>query len=183
MPTDADLDVLTVAVDQAAHLLGKVDESGLGASTPCSEWTLGQLVDHIVNAPSAFTSIMRGEEPDWGVTPEHVGADREQRFRAAGDELIGTWAQAGADPTTPTDAGQTPLDWQLAELAVHTWDLARSLHEPTGALDPLVAERGLAFMRQGLTVDNREPVFGPEQPAPPDADAYTRIAAFAGRRV
>ena len=46
-----------------------------------------------------------------------------------------------------------------------------------------MAERGLAFMQAGLTADNRAPVFGPEQPAPPDADAYTRIAAFAGRAV
>jgi hypothetical protein len=38
-------------------------------------------------------------------------------------------------------------------------------------------------MRQGLTADNRGPVFAPEQPAPPDADAYARIAAFAGREV
>ena len=75
------------------------------------------------------------------------------------------------------------LLWQLAELAVHTWDLATAVHTPTGDLDPVVAERGLAFMQQGLTADNRAPVFGPEQPAPPDADAYTRIAAFAGRQV
>jgi hypothetical protein len=66
---------------------------------------------------------------------------------------------------------------------VHTWDLSTALGRPTGHLDPGVAERGLAFMRQGLTADNRGPVFAPEQPAPPDADAYARIAAFAGREV
>ena len=44
-----------------------------------------------------------------------------------------------------------------------------------------MAERGLAFMSQGLTSENRGPVFDPEQPAPADADAYARIAAFAGR--
>ena len=48
---------------------------------------------------------------------------------------------------------------------------------------PRSAERGLAFMQAGLTADNRAPVFAPEQPAPPDADAYDRIAAFAGREV
>jgi len=50
-------------------------------------------------------------------------------------------------------------------------------------LDPDVAERGLAFMQASLNDDNRAPAFHPEQPAPPDADAYTRIAAFAGRKV
>jgi hypothetical protein len=38
-------------------------------------------------------------------------------------------------------------------------------------------------MRSNLTADGRGPAFGPEQPAPAGADAYQRIAAFAGRRV
>jgi hypothetical protein len=38
-------------------------------------------------------------------------------------------------------------------------------------------------MQANLTDDNRGPVFGPGQPAPDGADAYQRIAAFAGRSV
>ena len=145
---------------------------------------MGGLVDHLVNAPSVFTTIMRGEEPDWGAAPEHVGADAERRFRAAGGELVRAWKDVNgdADRASRTGPDPTPLAWQLAELAVHTWDLATALGEPTADLDPEVAERGLAFMRQGLTAENRGPVFAPEQPTPSDADAYARIAAFAGRR-
>jgi hypothetical protein len=36
-------------------------------------------------------------------------------------------------------------------------------------------------MQENLTPENRDPVFGPAQPAPEGADAYRRIAAFAGR--
>jgi uncharacterized protein (TIGR03086 family) len=185
MPSDAELGVLSVAVDQAAGLLARVPESRLDDPTPCTEWTVGRLVDHLVNTPSVFTTIMRGEQPDWGAAAEHVGADRERRFRAAGDELVRAWTglNADADRASRTDTDPTPLAWQLAELAVHTWDLATALGVPTGDLDPAVAERGLAFMSQRLTSENRGPVFGPEQPAPADADAYARIAAFAGRRV
>jgi hypothetical protein len=57
------------------------------------------------------------------------------------------------------------------------------VHADTSGLDPEVAERGLAFMQASLTPDNRGPVFGPERPAPGAADAYGRIAAFAGRTV
>jgi uncharacterized protein (TIGR03086 family) len=173
----SDLALLAVALDQAADLLGRVGDDDLSAATPCTEWTVGDLVDHLVNAPANFTTMMRGEQPDWGAPPPHVGADRETRFRTAGDGLVEAW-RSGGDGDQPS-----PLDWQLAELAVHTWDLATAVHEPTDDLDPAVAERGLSFMQQGLTDDNRGPVFGPEQPAPPDADAYTRIAAFAGRQV
>jgi hypothetical protein len=76
-----------------------------------------------------------------------------------------------------------PLDWQCAELAVHTWDLATALGRSTGDLDAEVAERGLTFMRASLTEANRGPVFGPERPAPAGADAYQQAAAFAGRSV
>jgi len=173
----ADLAVLARALDQTAGLLGRVGDDQLAAPTPCADWSLGDLVDHLVNAPSVFTTIMRGEEPAWGAPPPHVGADREARFRSAGDDLLEEWRAAG-DGDQPS-----PLAWQLAELAVHTWDLARALDRSTGDLDAAVAERGLAFMQAGLTADNRAPVFAPEQPAPPDGDAYTRIAAFAGRAV
>ena len=61
--------------------------------------------------------------------------------------------------------------------------IATALGRPTGDLDPTVAEQGLAFMSQGLTDDNRGEAFGPEQSAPDDADAYERVAAFAGRSV
>jgi uncharacterized protein (TIGR03086 family) len=172
-----DLSLLTVALDQAADLLGRVPEDARDASTPCSGWSVSALIDHLVNAPAQFAILMRGGEPDWAAAPPHVGADREQRFRAAGADLVQAWRAAG-------DGGQqSPLDWQLAELAVHTWDLATALGEPTTELDREVAEHGLAFMRSGLTDDNRGAAFGPEQPAPAGADAYTRIAAFAGRTV
>ena len=38
-------------------------------------------------------------------------------------------------------------------------------------------------MLASLNDDNRSPAFGPEREAPAEADAYTRIAAFAGRTV
>jgi hypothetical protein len=38
-------------------------------------------------------------------------------------------------------------------------------------------------MLASLNDDNRSPAFGPETPAPEGSDAYTRIAAFAGRKV
>jgi uncharacterized protein (TIGR03086 family) len=172
----ADLSLLTVALDQAADVLGRVPEDRLAATTPCSGWTVADLVDHLVNAPTQFVALMRGNEPDWTAAPPHVGSDREHRFREAAEELVRTWRTAGdGEPGSP-------LDWQLAELAVHTWDLATALGDSTAELAPEVAERGLDFMRTGLTDDNRGAAFGPEQPPPADADPYARIAAFAGRR-
>ena len=71
-------------------------------------------------------------------------------------------------------------DMQTGEFAVHTWDLARAVGH-TDPLDPDVAERGLAFLSQGLTPDNRGRAFGAEVDVPADAPVYDRLAAFAGR--
>jgi uncharacterized protein (TIGR03086 family) len=168
--------VLRRGLDQLAGLLDDVPGGALGDPTPCSEWTVQDLVDHIVAAPSRFARMARGEEVDWSTTPP-AGPEPAVRFRSQGEDLLR--AVAGA----ATAGGPIALDWQCAELAVHTWDLATALGRRTGDLDAEVAERGLAFMSASLTDDNRGPAFGPEQPAPPGADAYQRIAAFAGRSV
>ena len=94
-------------------------------------------------------------------------------FRAAGDDLIHHWHGQPGDQVDQAD-------WQSAELAVHTWDLARAIGW-AGPLDDEVAERGLAFMQQGLTDDNRGAAFAMPVQVADDAAAYDRLAAFAGR--
>ena len=64
--------------------------------------------------------------------------------------------------------------------AVHTYDLATALERATDDLDPEVAEDSRPSMTSSMTDEMRGDAFGPEQPAPADADAYQRIAAFAG---
>jgi len=169
--------VLARGLDQAATLLAAVGDDDLAAPTPCRDWSTAELVDHLVAAPSRFAQMMRGERVDWSAPTPHVGDERVATFRGNADALLAAWRDAG------DDAGPVSADWQCAELAAHTYDLAIALGRPTSDLDPEVAERGLAFMQASLTPDNRGPVFGPEQPAPDGADAYGRIAAFAGRSV
>jgi uncharacterized protein (TIGR03086 family) len=174
---DVEVAALERGLTQAAALLATVAEGDLTASTPCEGWTVAELVDHLVAAPAKFASMVRGDEVDWSAPTPHVGDDRVAVFRAAAEELLDAWRAVGAGdaPTGP--------DWQSAEVAVHTYDLAAALGSPTGDLDQEVAERGLAFMQANLEPEIRGPAFGPEQPAPQGADAYQRIAAFAGRTV
>jgi uncharacterized protein (TIGR03083 family) len=173
---DDELAVLSRGLDQATHLLGAVGDDDLANPTPCQDWTASELVDHLVAGPANFAHMLRGEEVDWSAPTPHVGAERADVFRAGAQDLRDAWRSVG---------GEAPMgpDWQSAEVAVHTYDLAVAIGHPTADLDPDLAERGLAFMRANLTPENRDPVFLPEQPAPEGADAYQRIAAFAGRTV
>jgi len=175
--SDEELEVLARGLEQTALLVGEVPDDRLADPTPCEEWTVSDLVDHVVLGTANFARTVRGEDVDWSAPTPHVGAERVDAFRAAAADLLTAWRQQGTD-----DAPIGP-DWQSAEVAVHTYDLAAALGRPTADLDPEVAERGLAFMRANLKPDIRGEAFGPERPAPADADPYQQIAAFAGRSV
>ncbi len=176
MSGSAPLVALARALDQVGDLLVHVRSDQLDRQTPCSDWTLGQLADHVVAGPAKFAEMLRGEQPDWAAGPPHLEGGWASAFRSSADDLMHLWHR-GAAPD-----GSDP-DWQTAEFAVHAWDLARALGRSTKELDPVVAERGLAFMRANLRAEIRGEAFGPEQPAPADGDAYDAIAAFAGRVV
>lgn len=168
--------VLSRALDQAGDVLGGTHADRLAAPTPCEEWDVSHLAGHLVGTPGRFAQAMRGEQPDWSAPPEPASGDWAGTFRAAADDLIHLWHQAGDG----ADAAQA--DFQTAELAVHTWDLARATGQDR-PLDPEVAERALALMAGALTPDNRGNAFGPPADVPADADPYERLAGLAGRRV
>jgi uncharacterized protein (TIGR03086 family) len=168
--------LLSRALDQAGDVLVAVHEDHLSKPTPCRDWDVSQLVAHLVADPGNLLAMARGDDVDWSAQPDAPPPSWAQVFRSAADDLMHHWHQQGDD----ADAGQ--VDWQTAEFAVHTWDLARAIRWPR-PLDPEVAERGYAFMSQALTPENRGQAFSEEQTPPADAGPYERLAAFAGRNV
>lgn len=172
MTTDGTRDIDT-ALDQISGLLTGADADAFAAPTPCSDWTVADLTDHLIATTGKFADVVNAQEVDWSADPP-VTDDRITGFTEAATRL--------RDACAARSEGDD-LAWQCAELAVHTWDLASGLGCDTRDLDPAPAERGLAFMRANLRDDMRGEHFGPAQPAPNGADAYQTIAAFAGRRM
>jgi uncharacterized protein (TIGR03083 family) len=172
MSSDSGPEVLGRGLDQLEDLLRSVRPDGHGLPTPCSDWTVSELVDHVVQAPWRFARMTRGERVDWAAPTPHA------------DDPIATYrenAQALRAAVAEHPEAQPGPDWQCAEIAVHTWDLATALGRPTDSFDPEVAERGLAFMSAMLTPDNRGDAFAPAVQVPDDAPVYDRLAALAGR--
>lgn len=174
-PTTESRRVLGHALDQAGDVLDHVHADQTGRATPCEEWDVGALADHLVQAPVTFLMMMRGEQPDFSAAPPHLSEGWAGVFRNHADDLIHAWHELDGDPPVPAD-------WQVAELAVHAWDLAVAVGYPPDRLDPEVAEVGLGFMRDNMTADQRGDAFGPEVEAPAGAGPYEQLAAFAGRR-
>lgn len=166
------LTTLTTALDQAHGVLSSVREDQLGQPTPCGDWDVAHLAGHLASAPANFLLMMQGGKPDWSAGPEPVTDGYAERFRADADALVAAWQDA--DDTSQAD-------WQTAEFAVHTWDVATATGQSVDGLDPAVAEQALGFMSGTLKDDMRGDAFGPARETAADAPAYERLAAFAGR--
>ncbi|GAA1751528.1 maleylpyruvate isomerase family mycothiol-dependent enzyme [Aeromicrobium alkaliterrae] len=160
---------LTTAVFQLESLISAISADTEDAPTPCSEWVVRDLVDHVLHSTGGLTQMVQGQEVDWSAPVEHHD-DSLAEFRQRGAALLSA-------------AGDDQVGLPAAELAVHTWDLATALGQGTDDLDPAVAEVGHAFMLENLGPEQREGAFDAEKPAPEGANAYERLASFAGRRV
>jgi uncharacterized protein (TIGR03086 family) len=170
------LDLLARALDQTSAVLAAIKPSQLTDPTPCRDWDVAHLVGHLVADPRNLLAMARGDQVDWSAQPEPPRSGWTEEFRSGADDLLDHWRSLGGE------APAAQIDWQTAEFAVHTWDLAQATGW-SAPLDPAVAECGFAFMSNALTPDNRGAAFGAEQPAPAEAGPYERLAAFAGRPV
>ena len=177
------------AFRHAADVVGGVAPDQLDQPTPCPEYSVAGLVDHIVGAGHRTVSLGRGEAPV-GEFPHVDVADAPVQLRSAGDAAETAWsddARLAATVTMPWGeeyTGATLVDMYLAELATHAWDLASATGQPLA--DDELAAAALAGARSMLRPEYRNAMgegspFGSEVEAPADATAWEQLAAFMGR--
>lgn len=180
----ASLDLLNRAIEQTGVLVGRVrpDEQA-NLPTPCTDWNVRQLVNHIVYDLRTFAHILRGEPRD-AADVDLIDDDWPGAYRASADALLRTWRERGTEGTLSTSIGQFPASWaigqHLTDIAVHGWDVARATRQPT-ELDPDVGEAALAWARENLKPQFRGQAFKPEISVADNAPIYVRLAAYSGR--
>ena len=180
--------LLERALKQMGDVIAGVTPEQADLPTPCEGWNVRALVTHVIGQSLRNSTVAaRGEMPDWGAPPEDPGDDWVASFREGARGLLETWRQADLDRPVPMPGGSSaPLrsraDQQIAELAMHAWDLARATGQ-TEDLDAEVAEYGLAWSKQMLRPEFRGPdmAFGHEVPVDADAPPYERLAGWFGR--
>ncbi|GAA1971958.1 TIGR03086 family metal-binding protein [Nocardioides panacihumi] len=176
MPVDQ-MGVLALqrALTQAAALLDEVRPEDLELPTPCADWDVRDLANHLIAQPRIFVTMLQGAPPGWNGR-EDYSARLGEELTTRGNALINLWREVG-------DAAMLDPDWQAAEIAVHTWDLATALGRSTDDLDEALAERSVVTMDRILGPIRKGRAFKDARQAPPGSNAYEHLAAYAGREV
>ena len=177
---------LRTSLDDTGRLITGVRAEQWNHPTPCTEWSVRDLVNHLITGNELFARVLLGESAGAVPTSTDVRPDHADAYRESAEALLAAFASPGAmDRLVTVPSGTVPgvvaLHLRLVEALVHGWDLARATGQPL-RYDEEIAERALEFTRMSLAdvPPDRSP-FGPPRPVPDDAPALERLAACLGR--
>jgi uncharacterized protein (TIGR03086 family) len=190
--TDDPFRPLATALDGAGQLVAAVRAQQWDDPTPCADWSVRQLVNHLVGGNRLVIRVLSGEPlppPEQLGRRGHVdqlGDDPAGAFRTTAEDLLAALRRPGVlERAHALPAGTLPgpavVHLRTVETLVHGWDLACATGQPVPFPDELAAGE-LAFSRDllGRLPEGRQP-FAPPRPVPDDAPALDRLVALLGR--
>lgn len=156
--------------------------------TPCSEWTVRALVDHLIDESRWAPPLLAGQSlaaaGDW-LAGQPLDEERKTAWSEAAEGAAAAAAQADLGATVQLSYGGVSAQDYLAEmsrdLTIHAWDLARAIGAPE-RLDPeLVAAalQALSTRREQLAASG---LFADPVAVPEHADPQTQLLGLVGRR-
>jgi uncharacterized protein (TIGR03086 family) len=184
---------LAPATEEMARLLRGISDGQLADPTPCTEYTLGDLVDHVGGLALAFTLAATKDPGISASAPPRPAAEHlTPEWRALTVDRLHELAAAWRDPDAwdgMTRAGGVDLPGEVAgavalnELVLHGWDVAAGSQQEYRP-DAASLEASLGFLTAAAAPEEREmrdAIFGPIIPIPTEAPLLDRVLGLAGR--
>ena len=167
-------------------LIDRIAADQWTAPTPCTEWTVRDLVNHLVGMNLVLVAMFE-ESPMPERGADRLDADPAGAYRRSAAALQAVAARSGVlerSQATPLGVatGAERLQWRIADLLAHGWDLAQATGVAAEVPDDL-AEQALRFVRAQLPSQPRAGRFADPQPIRDNAPAIDRLAAFTGRPI
>jgi uncharacterized protein (TIGR03086 family) len=181
-----DIDLLERVLDKTAGLLDGVTPDQYGDTTPCPDYDVRALVNHITGWVQSFAAGADGKEPPGDPTAHVAGEDPGAEFRQSADKLVEAWRKHGVDRNVGIMGGQMPgqmvLNMTIMEYLTHGWDLATATKQPVPYTDEEAAQaHTLAEGSLPPQYRGADQPFGDIVAVPDSAPAVDRFIGFMGR--
>ncbi len=157
------------------------------ASTPCADWSVRELVRHLVYedlwAPDIFAGKTIADVGD-AYEGDILGDDPTQTWKAAQTEAVDAAYDTDVDAIVHLSFGDIAAGEYMRQLfadhLIHTWDLAHAIGADE-ALDPVLVAVCTSWFDDCEAVYRAAGVIGDVVDVAADADPQTRLLARFGR--
>jgi uncharacterized protein (TIGR03086 family) len=173
------------ALSLADTWVAELHPTDMGRPTPCAEWSLADLLAHMIGQHRGFAqAIRKGQAPAEAYRPltfdRTAWQDSVRELRAAfADAELSSSAIVVELAPTPLPVAQL-VAAQLIDTVVHTWDIGQSVGADfTPPEDLVMACAAIAAAIPG-TAYGRGRAFASQLPT--DGDTWQQTLALVGRR-
>ncbi|HEY4463875.1 MAG TPA: TIGR03086 family metal-binding protein [Streptosporangiaceae bacterium] len=179
---------MAAGAPEAARVVAGVRDDQFTAVTPCRDWDLHALLNHMILWTAYSAERRARDEPlpddlmtrDFAAEPGYAAAYEAQLGRA-----ITAWSDPAAwerdlnvmgSPTPAADVGAL----LLAEMVLHGWDIAKASGQEYACAEP-VAQAVLAAVEANAELFRKYEGFADPVAVPETASAFERALALSGR--
>jgi uncharacterized protein (TIGR03086 family) len=187
MPTTGELYVK--AMESTRVYVNGVRTDQWHGPTPCSEWDVKQVANHIIGENLWAAELFQGktiEEVGNRLDGDLAGADPAAAYAASVEAATPVVSAPGAMEATchlsfGEYSGSDYAAQLFMDLLVHGWDIAKATGQDA-RLDSDLVQACLPIAEQLTTQFRSAGVFGENLSVNADADSQTKLLALLGRR-
>ena len=163
------------------HVLHGISADELTKQTPCREFDVAALTDHLLNSITTIGGMAGAQFAE-----RNRDASVEEQVVLAGRAALDAWQRRGLDGTVSFGDNEVPATMMVGilslEFLVHAWDYAAAVGREVDAPDAL-SDYVLGLARKIITPEGRVNAgFDDPVEVPDDAAALDRLLAYTSRR-
>lgn len=185
------MDLLTAhgrAMGQFDAAVRRITDDDWDRPTPCTEWSVRDLLDHLVTEQLWVPPLLSGrtiDEVGDRLDGDQLGEDPVGRWTGSARTARDAWLEPGVPERTVHlsygDESARDYGWQqTVDLAVHAWDLATGLGVPS-SIDDELANALITEFEEKLRLWDGTGLFAARRPVPADAGPHARLLGLVGR--
>lgn len=182
----SEVDLLARVFAKTADVIDGVGGHQMGLPTPCPQFDVNALVNHILGWIQVFDAGCHGRAYEGDAGAYQCGDNPTGEFRQAAESIVTGWQQHGFDRQVRVMSGEMPgemvFNMTLMEYLVHGWDLAIATGQPIPYTEH---EASVTLLRAKATLPpeyrGENMPFGAIVPVIDDAPAIDRLVGFLGR--
>ena len=178
-------DVHRRALAATGDIVGRIKPEQLDASTPCEDYDVRGLLQHLISGNYWVAPLVAGK------TIDEVGDSLDRDFSiedydASAKEADAAFSGPGAmQKPVAVSYGPVPAEvyagHRFLDVLVHGWDLAKATGQDA-TLDPELVDACFEVIAPQMDLLKASGMFGTEVEVADDAGAQTKLLAVLGRR-